>query len=79
MDLHFSYPIRITERMRLHVGVDMFNILNANRNQFINQNIDLGFGTSNVDFLKPANQNGVRTNDSFQQPFQARMFVKFEF
>jgi hypothetical protein len=79
MDLHFSYPVRITERLRLNMGLDMFNILNAGRETYINQNIDLGFGTVNADFLKPANQTGVRNNDSFQQPFTARLFFKLEF
>jgi hypothetical protein len=79
MDLHFSYPVRITERVRLNLGMDMFNILNAGREMYVNQNIDLGFGTTNADFLKPANQTGVRNNDSFQQPFTARLFFKLEF
>jgi len=79
LDLHLAYPIRLTERMHLNVGFDLFNLMNAKRNQYENQNIDLGFGTPNVDFLKPNNQISVRANDAFQQPFQARLFVKFEF
>jgi hypothetical protein len=79
VDFHGEYPIRLTEKMRLHVGVDLFNIGFAKREQYVNQNIDLGFGTVNADFLTPANQNGVRSNDSFQSPFVARVFAKFEF
>jgi hypothetical protein len=45
----------------------------------VNQNIDLGFGTVNADFLKPANQNGVLANDGYQSPFVARVFFRFEF
>jgi hypothetical protein len=79
LDLHLAYPIRLTERFRANVGADFFNVDFAKRNQFVNQNIDLGFGTPNADFLTPANQNGVRSNDAFQSPFNARFFVKLEF
>jgi hypothetical protein len=79
VDFHGEYPIRLTEKMRLHVGVDLFNIGFAKRQQYVNQNIDLGFGTVNQDFLKPVNQISVRANDAFQSPFVARLFAKFEF
>lgn len=79
VDFHGSYPIRITERSTLNVGVDLFNIGFAKRLQFSNQNQDLGFGTPNVDFLKPVNQTGTLANDAFQSPFVARVFVKFSF
>jgi hypothetical protein len=79
LDLHLAYPIRLSERFRANVGADFFNVDFAKRNQFVNQNIDLGFGVPNSDFLTPANQNGVRSNDAFQSPFNARFFVKLEF
>ncbi len=79
VDFHADYPIRITEWGRLHVGADLFNIGFAKRIQYVNQNIDLGFGTVNADFLKPANQNGVLANDGYQSPFVARVFFRFEF
>ena len=79
VDFHASYPIHITERVNLTVGADLFNIGYAQREQYVNQNIDLGFGTTNVDFLKPANQNGVRINDGFQTPFSARFMVQLHF
>jgi hypothetical protein len=79
VDFHGEYPIKITESARLHLGVDLFNIGFAKRVQYVNQNLDLGFGTANADFLTPANQNGVRSNDAFQSPFVARLFVKFQF
>ena len=79
VDFHGEYPIKITESARLHIGADLFNIGFAKRVQYVNQNIDLGFGTVNADFLTPANQNQVRSNDAFQSPFVARLFVKFQF
>jgi Carboxypeptidase regulatory-like domain/TonB-dependent Receptor Plug Domain len=79
VDFHASLPIRLTERLKLDLGADLFNIGFAKRIQYVNQNIDLGFGTTNVDFLKPGNQNGVRINDSFQTPFSARLFLRLSF
>ena len=79
VDFHSEYPIRLTEKAQLHIGADLFNIGFARRAQYINQNIDLGFGTTNVDFQKPANQNSVFSNDAFQSPFVARLFVRFTF
>ena len=79
VDFHASYPIRITERVNLNLGADLFNIGFAKRIQYVNQNIDLGFGTVNADFLTPANQNGVRANDAFQSPFSARLFLRLQF
>jgi hypothetical protein len=79
VDFHSEYPIRITEKAQLHIGADLFNIGFAKRVQYVNQDIDLGFGTVNADFLKPANQNGVFSNDAFQSPFVARLFARFTF
>jgi hypothetical protein len=77
VDLHAEYSINVKERAHLRFGVDMFNITNTKRIEFINQNIDLGFGTTNLDFLKPTNE-AVR-GDGIQAPFNARLFARFEF
>ncbi len=77
VDLHAEYALNIGERAHLRFGVDMFNIANTKRIEFINQNIDLGFGTTNLDFLKPTNE-AVR-GDGIQSPFNARLFARFEF
>jgi Carboxypeptidase regulatory-like domain/TonB-dependent Receptor Plug Domain len=79
VDFHSEYPIRITEKAQLHIGADLFNIGFAKRVQYVNQDIDLGFGVPNADFLKPTNQNGVFSNDAFQSPFVARLFARFTF
>jgi hypothetical protein len=79
VDFHSEYPIRITEKAQLHIGADLFNIGFAKRVQYVNQDVDLGFGIPNADFLKPANQNGVFSNDAFQSPFVARLFARFTF
>jgi hypothetical protein len=77
VDLHADYVFNVTEKAKLRFGVDMFNLGNTKRILFINQNIDLGTGTTNLDFLKPANQ-AVR-GDGIQSPFNARVFFRLEF
>ena len=77
VDLHMDYLKSITERFHLRFGFDMFNIANTKRIYYINQDIDLGLGTTNLDFLKPANQ--VARGDAIQAPFNARVFARLEF
>jgi hypothetical protein len=78
VDLHADYVMNITERLHLRFGMDMFNLGNAKRVLLINQNIDLGTGTPNLDFLKPATLIATR-GDSIQSPFNARVFFRLEF
>jgi len=77
VDAHVDYMHAITERTNFHIGVDLFNIANARRNTFFNQNEDLQFGVANADFLKPANQAAL--GDGFQSPFSMRVLLKFVF
>lgn len=78
VDLHADYVMNITERLHLRFGMDMFNLANTKRVLLINQNIDLGTGTPNLDFLKPATLIATR-GDSIQSPFNARVFFRLEF
>jgi hypothetical protein len=77
VNFHGDYVMNVTERLHLRFGVDMFNIANTKRILFINQNIDLGTGTTNLDFLKPNNQAVI--GDGIQAPFNARVFFRLEF
>ena len=52
VDIHVEYPWRISEKKRLHFGMDMFNLANVKRVTGINQNEDLQFGVPNTDFQK---------------------------
>jgi hypothetical protein len=76
-DIHADYAVPVSERARFIIGADLFNVTNQRRLTFIDQNADLGFGAPNVDFLKPLNQ--ARVGDAFQQPFNARVSLKFVF
>jgi hypothetical protein len=83
VDVHADYPIRTSEKTRLRLGMDLFNIANARRELRVDQNVDLGFGIPNVDFQAPYGGTGIagvqaRTT-TFQRPFYARASVRFEF
>jgi hypothetical protein len=72
-----EYAHAITEKTRLRIGADLFNIANSKTLLAIDQNEDQTFGVKNVDFQKPTNYSGRGT--AFQRPFYARFMVKFEF
>jgi len=81
VDFHGDYVVNVTERAHLRFGVDLFNVANTKRVLYINQNVDLGFGTTNLDFLKPANITGapISASSGIQSPFDARVFFRLEF
>jgi Carboxypeptidase regulatory-like domain/TonB-dependent Receptor Plug Domain len=79
VDAHLDYAHALGERMNFHVGIDLFNIANSRRSTFFNQNEDLAFGVPNVDFLKPNNIIPNNLGDGFQNPFSARIMLKFVF
>jgi hypothetical protein len=73
----------MTERFKLRFGADLFNVANTKRIQYLNQNIDLTFGTPNSDFLKPSTIGATTFISSLpsgiQAPFNARLFARIEF
>jgi hypothetical protein len=77
VDLHAEYAHSVTEKTRVRLGGDFFNIANAKRQLIIDQNADVTFGTPNVDFEK--GYQNARSIAGYQRPFYARFSVKFEF
>jgi hypothetical protein len=77
VDMHAEYGRSITEKTRLRVGADLFNIANSRRQLILDQNADVTFGTPNLDFLK--GYQNARSIAGYQRPFNARFSVKFEF
>jgi hypothetical protein len=77
VDFHSDYSIPTTEKTRLIIGADLFNLFNSKTQIGFDQNEDVAFGTPNSDFLKPLNV--TRIGDAFQQPFNARFSLKFVF
>jgi hypothetical protein len=78
VDAHIEYPWKITERMQLKLGFDMFNIANSNRETTANQFHDLTFGTGNQDFTKPYTSPTFQTQ-GFVTPFTSRASIKLVF
>jgi hypothetical protein len=78
VDAHVEYPWRITERLSLRFGFDMFNIANSHRETTVNQFYDLGFGLKNQDFQKPYTSVNYQTQ-GFVSPFTSRASVKLQF
>jgi len=76
VDAHVEYPWKITERMHLKLGFDVFNIGNTKRQTTFNQNFDLGFGLPNADFKRPVTNI---VNQGFVNPFSSRASIKLEF
>ena len=72
LDLHADYTVKITEKMALKLGADMFNVGNRIIPYRVNQfkEVDGSPGELNPDFLMP----GLYSN-----PFSTRLMVRFEF
>lgn len=70
VDLHIGYPVRLTERLKLNLGMDLFNIANRKTILQYDQNEDASFGVPNVDFKTPI---------QFQRPFYARAMLRLVF
>jgi hypothetical protein len=78
VDAHVEYPWKITERMSLRLGFDLFNIANSRRETTANQFNDLGFGLPNADFSKPYTSPTFQTQ-GFVNPFTSRASIKLVF
>jgi len=78
VDAHVEYPWKITERMHLNFGFDVFNIANTKRQTTVNQFNDQGFGLFNADFKHPYTQPQFITQ-GFVNPFSSRASIKLVF
>jgi hypothetical protein len=83
VDFHADYPIRLTERTKIRLAADLFNLTDQRTLLRVDQSAQRSFGVPNVDFGKP---NGIgpsgivgNTNPAYQRPFYARFGVRFEF
>jgi hypothetical protein len=82
VNLHFDYTVKLGERMRVKFVADLFNIFNEQKVVRVNQFGEIGGspGTANPDFLKPAlSGDPVTFGDPYENPFNARLAVRFEF
>jgi hypothetical protein len=74
IDMHAEYARPLTDRTRLRVGVDLFNIANSRTLNVFDQSEDRTYGIPNADFKKPSS-----ALNAYQRPFYARVMLKFEF
>jgi hypothetical protein len=84
VDAHLEYPFKITERLNLKVAFDLFNIVDSTRQTTINQDADIGYSSSNVDFKKPVSNAGAVSpanfiTQGFVDPFSSRLSVLLTF
>jgi outer membrane receptor protein involved in Fe transport len=83
VDFHADYPIRLTEKSKIRLAADLFNLTNQRTLLRVDQLAQRSFGVPNVDFGKPTGigPSGVvgNTNPGYQRPFYARFGVRFEF
>ncbi|HET9696795.1 MAG TPA: carboxypeptidase regulatory-like domain-containing protein [Terriglobales bacterium] len=77
VDLKLDYAHKLTERVTMHAGIDMFNLADARRVVNQDQQNALSFQPvgSNKDFGKPVSS----FTQAFQDPFSSRFSLKFEF
>jgi len=79
LDFHLDYGVpltRVTENARLKLAFDMFNVTNSQFQTARNQNLQLNATSAGV----PAQLNADYNRPTgFQQPFNARGSVRFEF
>lgn len=81
IDAHADYTWKMSDRFRMKLVADVFNLWNARRLNRIDRFEDTGFVSGqapalapNVDFLKP---NGAP--NAYQRPLNMRLAVRFEF
>lgn len=82
VNLHAEYTYKLGERMRVKFVADLFNLFNQQVVVRVNQfgEVNNSPGTANPDFLKPY-LSGVPVvfPDPYEDPFTARLAVRFEF
>lgn len=76
IDLHADYTVKVGEQKRLKFVADAFNLFNQKKILRVDQNYQLDSTTQNPDFLKP---NTTDFAYPYQNPFYARLAVRFEF
>jgi len=78
-NLHADYTIKAGERMRVKFVADLFNVFDEQQIIRVNQWSQLEGGVTNPDFLKPGLQQFNLNSSPYQNPFNARLAVRFEF
>jgi hypothetical protein len=71
LDLHSDYPVSISDKFKLKLAFDAFNVTNSQFTSTTNQNLDTGFQTgADPTYSSPT---------SFQRAFYGRGSIRLEF
>jgi hypothetical protein len=83
VDLHAEYAHKLSERLTVKAGADLFNIFNSRQLTARDQLRDLSFqppgSNTATDILGDPGANDFRTPVGFQNPFYARFAIKLQF
>ncbi len=79
-NVHLDYTWKVGERLRIKAVADLFNLFNQQTLIHVNQSAEVNDspGTPNPDFLKPHSSILIYP-DPYQNPFNARLALRFEF
>jgi hypothetical protein len=76
VDLHADYPWAISERYKLTLIGDFFNVTNVRKLRYPDQFQQLDLGVTNPDFLQPST---INLTSGYHLPFNMRLGLRFEF
>jgi hypothetical protein len=81
VDFHADYPIKFSDKRKLTVSADIFNLFNAQQVRETDQLRESSFGQLNPDFSQPGFEPGFgpRVIGSYYPPFSVRFGVKLDF
>lgn len=79
VDFQASYAFRMSERRKLTLLADIFNLFNERRVLSYDQNTQLTYPNDNPDYGKPVNSLLSGTPPQFQAPINVRVGIRFEF
>jgi len=79
IDGHADYTWDLSERFKVKPTIDVFNIMNQQHVQNVDQFIELGPGVPDVDFGKPLAMSTARSTPGYQRPLYVRLALRLEF
>jgi hypothetical protein len=79
IDGHVDYNWQLTDNVNLRPALDVFNILNQQKERRVVENIEFVPGIPDVDFGQPAPMETARTPMSYQRPIDVRLSLRLEF
>jgi hypothetical protein len=76
VDLHADYPWAISERYKLTLIGDFFNVTNVRKLRYPDQFQQLDLGVTNTYYLQPST---INLTSGYHLPFNMRLGLRFEF